>query len=441
MTSVERRPALWQQLQRVALVLQSIRQGRSGTAALDAVPAAERPGVQALSFAVLRSLGRSEALRRLLAPRTPPPAADALLCAALALLWRDEDAGYDAFTLVNQAVEAAKKMATTKAQASFINACLRRFLRERDALLARTDTDVSARWNHPTWWVAQLQADWPGQWQTILAAADRPAPMVLRINRRRTSQIAYLKLLREAGIEVSPVGDCGVVLATGRNVQQLPGFAEGWVSVQDSAAQLAAPLLLGGMALVPGARVLDACAAPGGKTAHLLELADLAVTALDIDKTRCARIDQTLDRLGLHAAVMTADAADVGAWWNGEPFDAILLDAPCSASGIVRRHPDIRWLRRQTDIAQLAAIQARLLKLLWPLLKPGGRMLYCTCSVFRAEGEQQVAAFLASNADADLLPSPGHLCPGVGTSGASLMDNPIGDHDGFYFALLHKTDV
>lgn len=441
MTSVDRRPALWQQLQRVALVLQSIRQGRSGTAALDAAPASERPGVQALSFAVLRSLGRAEALRKLLAPRTPPAAVDALLCAALALLWRGEAADYDAFTLVNQTVEAAKKNAITKAQAGFINACLRRFLRERDALLARTEADVSARWNHPAWWVAQLQADWPDQWQTILAAADRPAPMVLRINRRRTNQAAYLALLRDAGIDASPVGDAGVVLTSGRAVQQLPGFAEGWVSVQDSAAQLAAPLLLGGLALAPHARVLDACAAPGGKTAHLLELADLAVTALDIDKTRCARIDQTLDRLGLHAEVIAADAADVDAWWNGEPFDAILLDAPCSASGIVRRHPDIRWLRRQTDIAQLAAIQARLLKLLWPLLKPGGRLLYCTCSVFRAEGEQQVAAFLANNAQAELLPSPGHLCPGAGVSEASLMDNPVGDHDGFFFALLHKTSA
>jgi len=185
-------------------------------------------------------------------------------------------------------------------------------------------------------------------------------------------------------------------------------------------------------------RVLDACAAPGGKTAHLLELRDAQVTALDVDPARCERIHQTLARLGLHAEVVAADAADVSAWWDGTPFDAILLDAPCSASGIVRRHPDIRWLRRQTDITQLAAIQARLLHKLWPLVKPGGRLLYCTCSVFRQEGEQQVAAFLAHHSQATMLASPGHLLPHRDPNTTTPTDNPLGDHDGFYYALLEK---
>ncbi|MDD2920531.1 16S rRNA (cytosine(967)-C(5))-methyltransferase RsmB [Rhodoferax sp.] len=435
----EQRPPLWRQLQAVAQVLQAVRRGQSGTAALDAVAPASRPGVQALSFEVLRSLGRAQALRKLLAPRTPPPMVDALLCTALALLWRPETAHYDTFTLVNQAVECAKKTPAIKPQAAFVNACLRRFLRERDALLAQTDRDPVARWNHPAWWIEQLQAEWPQQWQAILAAADQQAPMVLRVNARRTTQDRYLLALREAGLAATPVGSYGVMLAAACPVQHLPGFADGWVSVQDSAAQLVAPLLLAGLPSRPGLRVLDACAAPGGKTAHVLELADLAVTALDVDAERCQRIHQTLGRLGLQAEVMTADAAQVASWWQGEPFDAILLDAPCSASGIVRRHPDIRWLRRQTDIAQLAAIQSRLLAQLWPLLKVGGRLLYCTCSVFRAEGEQQIQAFLASNTQAALLPSPGHLLAGMSAQGAVASDNPIGDHDGFYYALLEKV--
>jgi len=435
----DQRPPLWRQLQAVAQVLQAVSRGQSGTAALDAVAPASRPGVQALSFEVLRSLGQAQALRKLLAPRTPPPMVDALLCTALALLWRPDAARYDAFTLVNQAVECAKKTPAIKPQAAFVNACLRRFLREREALLARTQHDPVARWNHPAWWIEQLQADWPKQWQAILAAADQHAPMVLRVNVRLTTQAQYLVALREAGIAATPVGPAGVVLASACPVQQLPGFADGWVSVQDSAAQLAAPLLLAGLPTSPRLRVLDACAAPGGKTAHLLELADAAVTALDVDAKRCQRIHQTLGRLGLKAEVIAADAGQVSSWWNGELFDAILLDAPCSASGIVRRHPDIRWLRRRTDIAQLAAIQARLLAQLWPLLKPGGRLLYCTCSVFRAEGELQIKAFLANNTQAALLPSPGHLLAGMGAQGTLAPDNLIGDHDGFYYALLEKT--
>jgi 16S rRNA (cytosine967-C5)-methyltransferase len=212
----------------------------------------------------------------------------------------------------------------------------------------------------------------------------------------------------------------------------------GVVSVQDGAAQLAAPLLLTGLNSNKPLRVLDACAAPGGKTAHLLEVADCQVTALDVDADRCVRIHETLDRLGLSAKVLVADAAKPAAWWDGQVFDAILLDAPCSASGIVRRHPDVRWLRRESDIAQLAVIQAQLLSSLWSVLKPGGRLLYCTCSVFRAEGENQVQKFLAAQKGATLLPSPGHLLPTNGLNGKTVPDNPIGDHDGFYYALLEK---
>ena len=432
-------PPLWRQLQATAGMLQAIRQGQSGTSALDAVTAPLRAGVQALSFAVLRSLGRAQALRKLLAPRTPPAPADALLCTALALLWQPEKSLYDTFTLVNQTVEAAKKTATIKPQASFINACLRRFLRERESLVAQTEHDSTARYNHAPWWISQLQADWPDHWQAILAANDHHAPLTLRVNSRRISRAAYLEALAAAGIGAIPVAACGVELADAVAVPQLPGFSQGWASVQDAAAQLAAPLLLTGLVRDVPLRVLDACAAPGGKTAHLLEFADVSVTALDIDPGRCDRIHQNLQRLGLSAQVLASDAADVSAWWDGVPFDAVLLDAPCSASGIVRRHPDIRWLRRQTDIAQLVAIQARLLAALWRVLKPGGRLLYCTCSVFKAEGSAQVDAFLAHNKQAKLLTSPGHLLPGVDAQVDSHMDNSLGDHDGFYYALLEKS--
>ena len=439
--------ALWQQLTGVAAAFQAIRGGQSGTAALAGVDASVRPGVQALLFQVLRQAGRAEALRRQLATRTPPPAADALLCVALALCWNPEDASYEPFTLVNQAVEAAKNHAATRAQASFINGCLRRFLRERDELVATTDRDPVARWNHPRWWIDRLRKDHPTHWEQILQANNTHAPMTLRVNQQKSTVAQYLSALNAMNLGANALGGMALALEQPVPVPQLPGFAEGWVSVQDAAAQHAAPLLLQGLDVSRPLRVLDACAAPGGKTAHLLEMAGanapLDVTALEIDATRSARIDETLARLGLHATVLVADAARPQDWWQqhcgGALFDAILLDAPCTASGIVRRHPDVRWLRRESDIAQLAALQAQLLKALWPLLRPGGRLLYCTCSVFRAEGDGQVQTFLANNTDALLLPSPGHLIPGKGDTTEAVPDNLSGDHDGFFYALLQKS--
>ena len=438
MHSSGQKQPLWRQLQAVAMVLLAIRNGTSGTAALAAVATDLRPGVQALTFQVLRSLGRALALSQLLVTRPPPPLADALLCTALALAWCEPDAPYEVFTLVNQAVEAAKRGAETQKQASFINACLRRFLRERQTLVAATDKNPVARWNHPKWWIDRLQNDWPEHWQAILAANNRQAPMTLRVNTRRSSVSGYLQTLKDAGLNATQAGRWGVTLEQARPVHELPGFVDGLASVQDSAAQLAAPLLLSGLTSTGRLRVLDACAAPGGKTAHLIEFADCEVTALDIDATRCERIHQTMQRLLLHAQVMVADAAKPSVWWDGQLFDAILLDAPCSASGIVRRHPDIRWLRRESDIAQLEVIQSRLLRSLWPLLRSGGRLLFCTCSVFRAEGENQIQTFLAHNTDAGLLPSYGHLTPSDGGNVDAVPDNSMGDHDGFYYALLEK---
>ncbi len=461
--------------------MQAVRAGHSPAAALANCPPPARPGAQALAFHALRQLGAATVLRTALVAKTPPPKVDALLLTALALLWPEGRPPYAEHTLVDQAVAAMRRRAAPSA--AFLNAVLRRFLRERAALVAAALADPLARYNHPRWWVERLAADWPEQWRGLLVEANRHPPMTLRVNRRRGSVAAYLDRLTAAGIAAEAIGGAAIRLARACPVDALPGFADGEVSVQDAAAQRAAPLLLGigigigiGVGIRIGAvfgfdvaaargtaadtvdaalsrawiasrgarpRVLDACAAPGGKTAHLLELADLDLLAIDSDPARLPRVGQTLARLGLAATMQVADAADPARWWDGRPFDAILLDAPCSASGIVRRHPDVRWLRRESDVAALVATQSRLLDALWPLLAPGGRLLYATCSVFRDEGERGIVAFLQRRPDADLAAdptSPGHLLP--------LPDNPEGptpgpllasDEDGFFYALIEKT--
>jgi len=429
---------LWRLLQAAARVVEQVRGGMSASQAIPRVDAVLRPGAQALAFHALRELGRAQALRARLAQRAPAAPVDALLCTALALCWREGDAPYAAFTLVDQAVEAAKRDPTTRAQANFVNACLRRFLRERDALVAATNGDAVARWNHPQWWIEQLRRDWPDDFERILLADNQRAPMTLRVNTRRATQAAYLARLLADGIEARAIGATGVTLAAPRDVHAIPGFDDGDVSVQDAGAQLAAPLVLEGLDLSKPLRILDACAAPGGKTAHILELANADVLALDISPERCERIRGNLARLSLQAQVVAADAAQPAQWWDGRPFDAILLDAPCTASGIVRRHPDVRWLRRASDVAQLGQVQARLLASLWPLVSPGGRLVYCTCSVFRAEGQQQVQTFLAHNKEALSQSAPGHLLPHSGEKGVGVRDNSSSDHDGFFYAVLEK---
>ena len=303
-----------------------------------------------------------------------------------------------------------------------------------DLLACATDADPQALWNHPLWWVQRLQREYPDHWEGLLMASNAQAPMTLRVNLRRCTAADYLQRLHEAGMGAVAAQGAAIVLDKAVPVTRLPGFAQGLVAVQDAAAQLAAPLLLQGLGAQP--RILDACAAPGGKTAHLLELADAQVLAIDKDAQRLEKIHANLQRLGLHALVRQGDAANPQAWWDGVLFDGILLDAPCTASGIVRRHPDVRWLRREEDIAQLAALQAQMLRALWPLLRPGGRMVYCTCSVFKAEGQEQIEEFLGTQGDALSLPAPGHLLPGGTPQG--LYDNLGHDHDGFFYALLEK---
>jgi 16S rRNA (cytosine967-C5)-methyltransferase len=430
-------PPLWRLLRPAAGMIQGVRGGRSLTSLLETVAPDLRAGVQALSFHALRWLGLAEAVRDRVAQRRPPPAADALLCTSLALMALD-DALYPAFTLVDQTVEAAKRHASLRPYASFLNACLRRFLREREELLGSLLNQTVARWNHPVWWVERLQRDHPEHWRSVLDAAQNPAPMVLRVNTRRISVPAFCDRLASAGIHARAIGETAVQLDRSRPVRDIPGHDAGWVSVQSAAAQRAAPLLLSGLD-VAAPRVLDACAAPGGKTAHVLEQCPEArVTAIEVDAGRSKRIVDNLSRLGLEADVCVANAAYVESWWDGEPFDAILLDAPCSASGIVRRHPDVRWLRRESDIVQLAVQQDRLLAALWPLVVPGGRLLFCTCSVFRQEGAERVEAFLARNTDAVPLPAPGHLLPLTNGESHSVGDNGNRDEDGFFYALLQK---
>jgi 16S rRNA (cytosine967-C5)-methyltransferase len=425
-------------LAHVADLVDGVRQGRSLTDLLPHVPPTARPGAQALAFDVLRRLGSAEAARRHLAPKAPPPAVDALLLSALALLWPTASPVYTPFTVVNEAVSAAKRHAP--ASSGFVNAVLRRFLRERDELVPHLEADPVARWNHPVWWIDRLRADWPEAWRALLDQAQQRPPMTLRINARQGSAAAYAQALAETGRAATVLGPYSLVLHEPCPVHALPGFAEGRVSVQDLTAQRAAPLLIGA-GLPPGSRVLDACAAPGGKTAHLLELGDLDVLALDSNAQRLARVQDTLDRLHLQATLRAGDARRPADWWDGRPFDAILLDAPCSASGIVRRHPDIRWLRRPSDIDTLARTQTQMLDALWPLLAPGGRLLFATCSIFKAEGQAQIDAFLQRTGPQEVLldgNSPGHVLPLPDNGPEQGLEANGHVADGFFYALLRK---
>jgi 16S rRNA (cytosine967-C5)-methyltransferase len=420
---------LSQLLGHTADTLSAVREGRSLTDVLTRVPAPARPGTQALIFHVLRWLGGADLARRQMVPKPPAAAVDALLTTALALLWpTGGEPLYASHTLVDQAVTAATQRA--RSSAPFVNAVLRRFLRERDAIVAQAERDPVGAFNYPLWWIERVRTDWPDDWQRVLHTGSTHAPFALRVNARHATADEYRHRLESLGIGSQVVGPQAVVLDKASPVLALPGFKEGEVSVQDASAQLAAPLVIGA-GLRPGARVLDACAAPGGKTAHLLELADLDVLALDSDASRLSRVTDNLSRLHLQAGIAAADARAPAQWWDGVPFDAILLDAPCTASGIVRRHPDIRWLRRPGDVAGLTRIQHDMLDALWPLLAPGGRFVYCTCSVFKAEGVDQIDAFLGRTSDAtlDRDASPGHLLP--------VADNAGGD--GFFYAVLLKA--
>lgn len=420
-------------------VVEGVLDGRSLTDALTDVSAALRPATQAVSFHAMRYLGWADAVGRELVQRYPSVLFESLLLVSLTLLKEEGDAAaalpgmpvYAPHTVVDQAVTAASNTRALTSFKGMLNACLRRFLRERAALEAAVADSPEAQWNHPGWWVKQLGVAYPQQWREILASANVPAPLTLRVNRRRASREQVLAAFQEAGLSAEPVGQAGLVMSSPKPVTQLPGFAEGWWSVQDAGAQLAAELL----APADGMRVLDACSAPGGKTAHLLELADIDLLALDADGERLERVEQNLDRLGLasnRVQMKAADASDLDAWWDGKPFDAVLADVPCTASGIVRRHPDIRWLRRENDVRRTATLQAKILDSLWQTVAPGGRLLYVTCSVFPIEGARQALEFLQRHPEAQRLDAPGQLLP------VAVDATPAAQHDGFFYALFAK---
>jgi 16S rRNA (cytosine967-C5)-methyltransferase len=343
-----------------------------------------------------------------------------LWCAFYAL----ESGRYADYTVGDQAARACAALQRASAK-GYVNAVLRGFLRSRALVESRIGHDIAAQYWHPGWWIERVRNAYPGNWEQVLAAGNSHPPMCLRINARRTTPAAYASRLEAAGSAVRAGGPAALVLEQPLPVDRLPGFAEGDVSVQDAGAQRAATLL----DLRTGQRVLDACAAPGGKSAHMLEIAEIALVALDADSARCEDVTRNLARLGLSAQVRQADCSMPDAWWDKVAFDRILADVPCSASGVARRHPDIKWLRRESDIAAFAARQSRILDALWPTLAPGGKLLYVTCSVFPEENGAVIDAFVERTPGARCAPlangGPGQLFPGP-------------DNDGFFFSLLEK---
>ncbi len=392
--------------------------------------------VQELAYGTLRYWGTLDALVGRLATR---PIVDADVRALVAVaLYQVVHTRAPAFAVVDRAVDAVALLGHAAA-GGLVNALLRRFLRERDTLEAEVAADPVARWSYPAWWIDRVRSDFPADWEAILSAGNARPPLTLRVNLRQTTRAALLASLRSAGVACAPQGALGIVVDPPRAVSGLPGYREGQFAVQDLGAQLAAPLL----DVADGHRVLDACAAPGGKTTHIVELADAEVTALDADVSRLPRVRENLARLAhddRRVHVVEGDAADPRAWWDGRPFDRILADVPCTASGIVRRHPDGKWLRRPADVARFARQQDAILAATWPLLASGGKLLYVTCSVFAEENEARIAAFASRAPDAlretlifpvDAQHAGGQLLPSL--PGASH------NQDGFYFALLRKS--
>lgn len=404
--------------------------------ALSAFPAAtpqQRGAAADLSYGTLRYYGETNAyLTCLLEKPLTDDRIYTLLLVAIYQLLHDKA---DAFTVVNQAVHAVSQFRkpTPKQWAKgLVNAILRNFLRRKDEFAAKLANTEVATYSYPQWWINKLKTQYPDHWQPILIAGNQHPPMTLRVNTKKISVDEYLQLLERQDIEASHIGGQAVVLTKPVAVEKIPGFSDGVVSVQDYGAQLAAQLL----DAQAGMRVLDACCAPGGKTGHILELADVQLMAMDSDAGRLQRVQENLSRLQLSADLVAADAATAD-WYDGKAFDRILADVPCTASGIVRRHVDIKWLRREADVASFAAQQARILPNLWQLLAKGGKLLYVTCSVFNEENQTQVDKFLLQHPDAKQLPLPVDSFKDLSRLNGQLI--PSTAHDGFFYALLQKN--
>lgn len=404
----------------------------------------ERAAIHSISFDTLRHYGLLSAQLDLLLsqPINDPPVRH-LLLVALSQLQFSKAAPH---AIVDHAVSAADAVGFGRAK-PLLNAVLRNFLRAPDKFAREKLASQEAEFDFPRWWIERLKKEHPAHWESVLLSARTHPPMCLRVNSMKTTPAEYVALLAKHGLAANHVFGQAVMLEKPLGVNELPGFRDGQVSVQDAGAQLAAALL----APSPGMRVLDACAAPGGKTGHLLEMARgtpySELLAIDSDRRRLVRVTENLTRLGLQANLKTADASKPDEWWDGVPFDRILLDVPCSGSGVVRRHPDIKWIRRETDIFALARQQARLLALLWSCLPIGGRLLYATCSVFRAENQDIIEQFLRKTPNARQLNLTEMMPASVDHQAAipvlaeleqgQLLPNDV--HDGFFYALLEKT--
>jgi 16S rRNA (cytosine967-C5)-methyltransferase len=410
-------------LAEAALALAGVAAGRSLADAMQRrAEGAAGGALTDLCYGTLRRYGRVQALVRALSHKgAADPRLEALLWCALYAL----DSGrYSDYTVVDQAVRASALLELGPAR-GYVNGLLRSYLRQREALAQRIASDPQASHQHPLWWIEALERAYPDNWREIAAAGNTHPPMCLRVNRRRAKFDAYAARLEAAGIAALRAGPSALLLQRPLPVTGVPGFDQGEVSVQDAGAQRAAEYL----DLAQGQRVLDACAAPGGKSAHILETAEVELVALDADATRAARIGAGLARLGLAAQVQVADCTAVDAWWDGRTFERVLADVPCTGSGVARRHPDIKWLRRASDLQGFARRQAAILDALWRVLDAGGKLLYVTCSVFPEENGAVVDAFCSRTPQARRreLPdgAPAQLLPGAG-------------HDGFFFALLEK---
>ncbi len=386
----------------------------------------QKGAIQDLSYGVLRFYAQLEAILGFLLKKSlRDKCLHHLLLVSLYQLQHSKTLSH---TVVDQAVSASRSLVHGKGMQGLVNAVLRSFIRQRESLLKQAAEEEVGRYSYPQWWINKLRGQYPQNFQAILEAGNKRPPMTLRVNRRKISMEAYRKLLVEKAMQAELLWSGAIQLTQPVMVESLPGFSEGWVTVQDAGAQLAAPFL----DVHDGMRVLDACAAPGGKSTHLLELADVSLTLLDHDSVRLAQVQQNLKRLHMTAErLVCGDASNPDEWWDGQPFDRILADVPCSASGVVCRHPDIKWLRRERDLVKFAASQQAILNALWKILGKNGKLLYVTCSIFAEENAMQIEKFLKHHPDACPLP----------LLGAAMIDGqllPDTQHDGFFYTLLHK---
>lgn len=389
----------------------------------------QKGAIQDLSYGVLRCYGQLQAILGLLLKKALRD--KSLHYLLLVSVYQLQYSKASPHTVVDQAVSASRALTQGQEMQGLVNAVLRNFIRQRESLLQQAMEKEEGRYSYPQWWIDKLRQQYPEKFRAVLEAGNKRPPMMLRVNRRKIGVEAYRGLLADNGMTAELLQSGALQLSQPVAVENLPGFAEGWVTVQDAGAQLAVSFL----EMRDGMRVLDACAAPGGKSTHVLELADVALTILESDAARLVRVQQNLQRLHMTAErVICGDAANPDTWWDGRPYDRILADVPCSASGVVRRHPDIKWLRRESDLVKFAQNQQAILQALWKVLGKGGKLLYVTCSVFAEENTMQIERFLKHHPEARLLPLPavamsmyeGQLLPAI-------------QHDGFFYAVLQKA--